>query len=66
MKSLFEETPIKNKNIVIIDEAPYFVNSKDHIPEEKIQTLPSGAFFRKGEELVTDIRLEFNVNHPQI
>ena len=56
-KSLFED---KN-TIFIIDEASNLFKKRKEINEE-IQM--SGAFIIKGEDLISDIRLEFDVKHP--
>jgi len=74
-KSLFDiEEPKKNEIPVLLptmedDESniPYREQEVivDPLPEKEIEQpmKMTGAFFTNGEDLVTDIRLEFDVNH---
>ncbi len=55
-KSLFDNTVPESQNLLKIS-----IEGKE-IPEG-LQA--SGSFYLRGEELISDIRLEFNVRHPK-
>lgn len=63
-KSLFDELGYDNNNPYSDNPPQVFINGKgsNEKVEESVQM--SGAFFVKGEELIADIRLEFNAKHP--
>ena len=60
MKSLFDED-VKNEIIKDFNQE----NTEESIHVEEIPIQSSGSFYRKGDKIVTDIRLEFDSSHPK-
>lgn len=62
MKSLFEEDV---KNEIVKDYNQEIIEDSNSIQPEGSQIQSSGSFYRIGNKIVTDIRLEFDVNRPK-
>ncbi len=60
MKSLFDED-VKNEIIKDFNQKKI----EESISPEETPIQASGSFYRKGDRIVTDIRLEFDTKHPK-
>ena len=60
MKSLFEED-VKDEKVKDFNQE----KTEELIFTEGTSIQSSGSFYRKGDKIVTDIRLEFDSTHPK-